>query len=551
MIDKIKDFFRHPLQLSRQDQVENRRIVSKALKSLNCECEWRDEKEDQIVRFDFQNGHFGIRIPKLRPQVELSFLFMAEAEMTDINIVRQVCNQFNLSSDGPRFSYTVNEEKNIVDTHLLVNLLLDEDRVKDILSGAMTDMFGWQNVFVRRLQEAKEEARKSRLTDMERTVKELSREFFLLREQEVSHQTVAPGWRQNESVAATLAQWMDKAFGMDGFVPSELTVITDKVDTLTDRDGIAAYDLSAPLIADGAFVRQKALLDLVFFLPSAPDTRRRITISLQQADGCEDVLYYQVAAILLPLPAAADRPMRVTETLPQSRSALVAYDLRSGKQLHDEFVYMWKEAKGKMANGDEKGLSDEQRLIAGIISQQTARFVYRGKRLYQQKRYLEAVVSLENAFHQLHDGFQQLDSSEREVFFEVCYMLGFCYNDLRQFERSFFYLSFTLGLNRITYAEEYVNCLVNMGDFRSLMCIEGIIAELRHATNDDEGEEAVDPKLRQFLQFLYRRKAYVLVEMRRLDEAETILRPMLNDPDNGDFALTELAYIQQLRDGKK
>ena len=137
MIDKIRKIFRQPLQLSNLTPDENRRIVSKALKALNCTGEWQEEKDAATVRFDFQSGHFGISISSRHPQVELSFLFFAEADMNDINIVRQVCNQSNLNSDGPRFTYTVNEKTNVIDLHILTMLLLDEDRAKDILSSAM------------------------------------------------------------------------------------------------------------------------------------------------------------------------------------------------------------------------------------------------------------------------------------------------------------------------------------------------------------------------------------------------------------------------------
>ena len=86
-----------------------------------------------------------------------------------------------------------------------------------------------------------------------------------------------------------------------------------------------------------------------------------------------------------------------------------------------------------------------------------------------------------------------------------------------------------------------------MGDFRSLMSIDNILEELRNSVPDDD-EEELDPLLRPFLQFLYRRKAYVLIELRRLDEAEHLLRQMVDDPENSDFALDELAYIQRLRE---
>ena len=550
MIDKIRKIFRQPLQLSNLTPDENRRIVSKALKALNCIGEWQEEKDTATVRFDFQSGHFGISISSRHPQVELSFLFFAEADMNDINIVRQVCNQSNLNSDGPRFTYTVNEKTNVIDLHILTMLLLDEDRAKDILSSAMVDAFAWQNSFIRHLGEVKREAGNAGTNDLEKAVKDFSRSIFLLHEQELSHQQTAPGWRHNDKEPATLEQWMDRAFGRVDVIFSELTVVADGITVISDREAIAAYNLSDALIAGGAFVHPKAMLDLMFFLPSHPATRRRMTFSLQQADSCADILYYQVAATLLPLQAASDRPLHTKEMQVESHSALLAYDLRSTKQLQDEFVYMWKEAKSKVANGEENQLTEEQRLIANVESVDAARFVYRSRTLHRQKRYYEAISCLENAYRLLNSNIDKKSVEERNLFLEVCYMLGFCYNELQQYDRAYYYLTFVTGVNRTLYAEEYVNCMIYLGDYRSLMTIDGILEDLHNSiVEDEEGE--VEQSVHPFLQFLYRRKAYVLVELHRFDEAEEMLRQMIDDPESGDFALDELAYIQQLREKDK
>ena len=550
MMNMIRNLFKPSLRLSDLDLSENKRIVSKALKALNCTGEWRKEGDAALVRYTFQSGHFGIRIIGNCPQVELSYLFFAEAEMKDINIVRHVCNHFNLNSTGPRFSYSINEETNIIDMHILTPLLLDDDRAKDILSSAMVDMFLWQNSFIRSLTDVKKEAKSSATSDLEWSEKEVARDFFLLREQELRHQKKGAEWRQNDKEAATLKQWMDKVFGLVDVVFSELTVVTDTVIVINDRESIASYNLSDTLIVDGAFVRQKAMLDLVFFLPAHPTTRRRMTFSIQQADGCEDVLYYQVVATLLPLPSGIGRPLHSKEVQVQSHSVLLAYDLRSTKQLQDEFVYMWKEAKSKVANGEENQLTEEQRLIANVESVDAARFVYRSRTLHRQKRYYEAISCLENAYRLLNSNIEKKSLEERNLFLEVCYMLGFCYNELQQYDRAYYYLTFVTGVNRTLYAEEYVNCMIYLGDYRSLMTIDGILEDLHNSiVEDEEGE--VEQSVHPFLQFLYRRKAYVLVELHRFDEAEEMLRQMIDDPESGDFALDELAYIQQLREKDK
>lgn len=55
------------------------------------------------------------------------------------------------------------------------------------------------------------------------------------------------------------------------------------------------------------------------------------------------------------------------------------------------------------------------------------------------------------------------------------------------------------------------------------------------------------PLLRDSSDFLYRRRGYVLIDMGKLDEAETEFTKMLEDEVNKEFAQRELEYIKQLR----
>ena len=56
--------------------------------------------------------------------------------------------------------------------------------------------------------------------------------------------------------------------------------------------------------------------------------------------------------------------------------------------------------------------------------------------------------------------------------------------------------------------------------------------------------------LAAFLAFLQRRKVYVLIEKQAYNKAQRMLKKMLNDPENADFALNELAYLQKKMKGE-
>lgn len=76
------------------------------------------------------------------------------------------------------------------------------------------------------------------------------------------------------------------------------------------------------------------------------------------------------------------------------------------------------------------------------------------------------------------------------------------------------------------------------------------LREMGNGAMDENDEEKPktslsDDQLDQISNFLLRRKAYMLVAMQRYDEAERLLKQMLDNPQNSDFALKELAYIQK------
>ena len=73
-----------------------------------------------------------------------------------------------------------------------------------------------------------------------------------------------------------------------------------------------------------------------------------------------------------------------------------------------------------------------------------------------------------------------------------------------------YYLAYSAQSNSIEQIETYVNCLVNMGDFRTFMQIGEQINRYVEIANDyEEGE---NPMPQSFLNFLQRRKAYMLIK---------------------------------------
>jgi hypothetical protein len=94
-----------------------------------------------------------------------------------------------------------------------------------------------------------------------------------------------------------------------------------------------------------------------------------------------------------------------------------------------------------------------------------------------------------------------------------------------------------------THGQEYINALVNIRDPRAL----SVIREIKSKGYDGNPES--EPYKFHYA-FLNRREAYVLIDLEMYDEAETLLKEMLNEPMSKDFAEGELNYVRQRKQQK-
>ena len=64
--------------------------------------------------------------------------------------------------------------------------------------------------------------------------------------------------------------------------------------------------------------------------------------------------------------------------------------------------------------------------------------------------------------------------------------------------------------------------------------------------NFSEAEELPE-NIKDFINFLRRRRGYAYIDFNQLDNAEKIFTQMLKEEENADYAINELAYIKRLR----
>lgn len=531
-----------PVQGQRQE------LVMQALKALNCQPEkWDKDNDDNALftTFTYQGGHFTLRIEENSYYVRLSYLFFKETTMDNISLVRSLCNQCNMNSDQEKLIYTVDNEEYKINVHAFVSLLLDERDPKDMLERAMNNLFQWSFAFIHRFSDMEETDEKNNSSDTEHHEAFLGHEAFLLREQEMLHQEAGPHWHATEDDRITIKYVLAQLGGIADFQASSMAVYANgETSEVNGHENIEGFDLSSAFYHDGQPAPAPMVLLLTYYDARWPEQKRTLNIQLNDEGQGEGVRYYRITLTAPPSWAGPDHPLDSTGQHLVSRTALAGYEERPAADKLAEFRYMWNDACQKRKNNEDDQLSEEQKLIAAVTDKDEANGLYFGIKLFHQERFLQATSHLEDALRWQLPKLGRLKKKGRNIYYETCYYLGFCYNELGQYERAHYYLEQLLPLQRVNYTEEYVNCLVNGHDFRALNFITQLLHD-QEAILDDDEETAAQEGIDSFLSFLRRRKATVLIYNGMINEAEELLKKLLDDPESSDFALNELARLQK------
>lgn len=520
----------------------NTQVAVEALRQLNCKPKTQIEHNDRIIEYDYQGRHFKLRIEEGQPYVQLSYLFLLSASSEQLQQVRQACNQCNLNSGNIRLVYTANTEKNTIDVHAFSTFLLPAAIASEQLSFEMTNAFRWQNTLNKYMQELTGPHDDTADPDPEHTAITVERQLFLLREQELAHQHAAKPMRGTQQHPLTLQTVLDTVFGLHQFTPISLTICTDTVTQTDDTDTIRHFRLDRTIIdgegIEAAFRPYDAMLRLSYIDPTVTEQPQQLCIDVTSQQRSDTSLYYRITLTPILQSQQPEEPHHYQTAHTRPISILAAYDTVSPEQKLKELRYMWEEAQSLQRTGHTEELSAEQKLMLAATDEITGHRLYEGQRLFMARRYQEAIGPLLQAFEALQPTFENMKPENREQFYELCYLLGFCHHELGAYAKAYYYLDIIFPLRRIAFTEEYINVLVNNGDFRALSIINTLLMSLADSSVQQQST------LHSFINFLRRRKAYVLIDRQQYAEAKLLLKQLLEEPESSDYALRELAYLQ-------
>lgn len=521
--------------------------LEQLLKDNHCEYTIRqEENHSTIISFEFQAAHFIASVRQQDDCVEITYPMMATAPVSQLELVRAKCNERNYGNMLFKYTYTVDHEKGQVQVHMsFFNNRIDADQIIHELKAA----FHFQRDWLRDYDEAVALSRDNDTLDLESELYKHRREMFLLRHQELRHQLdgqvahLATGTR-----ALPLWQMLETVSPLPDSSLLFMTVNTlGGQQRLEDEQSIRGYDLRRALVdgegTQAILARDYAVLDL-HYRQGQDEQPRLLTLSLT-AEGQDDhCLYTRVTITQVPRNASRMNSLSNENRQPRSVSLLIALDRSDDKRRQQEFDYMWSDALLKTRHGEQDSLNEDQYMLSQVHIADVAYNLYWGQQLFNGGRYYEAILHLENVFNSFRENFFEMKDNHKRVFMETAYKLGFCYNELGLNKQAFYYLDLMASDGNIRHTMELVNAMANSKDLRLFSYTEGVMEEVKRNFNE---EDELPENIKDFINFLRRRRGYAYIDFNQLDKAETIFTQMLDEEDNADYAIHELAYIKKLR----
>ena len=521
--------------------------LEQLLKDNHCEYTIRqEENHSTIISFEFQAAHFIASVRQQDDCVEITYPTMATAPVSQLELVRAKCNERNYGNMLFKYTYTVDHEKGQVQVHMsFFNNRIDADQIIHELKAA----FHFQRDWLRDYDEAVALSRDNDTLDLESELYKHRREMFLLRHQELRHQLdgqvahLATGTR-----ALPLWQMLETVSPLPDSSLLFMTVNTlGGQQRLEDEQSIRGYDLRRALVdgegTQAILARDYAVLDL-HYRQGQDEQPRLLTLSLT-AEGQDDhCLYTRVTITQVPRNASRMNSLSNENRQPRSVSLLIALDRSDDQRRQQEFDYMWSDALLKTRHGEQDSLNEDQYMLSQVHIADVAYNLYWGQQLFNGGRYYEAILHLENVFNSFRENFFEMKDNHKRVFMETAYKLGFCYNELGLNKQAFYYLDLMASDGNIRHTMELVNAMANSKDLRLFSYTEGVMEEVKRNFNEDD---ELPENIKDFINFLRRRRGYAYIDFNQLDKAETIFTQMLDEEDNADYAIHELAYIKKLR----
>ena len=222
--------------------------------------------------------------------------------------------------------------------------------------------------------------------------------------------------------------------------------------------------------------------------------------------------------------------------------ATVEIRLTTEQEDYWEVKYMVEDARDKYTQHRESELTDQQKMLLINLHPTIQDDLYWGMKFYTQKCWFQSLFYLQRLYYNLVR-LSHINPDESKVLMDVCIYIGMIYTQLKLHDRAYYYFDKGREQDSIFSAECYINCLCNLKDNTVIEFIHNTLKVVNEHRNDDTFME----KYYDFYLFLKRKLVHAFVFEMRLKEAEDLLKQMIEDEENVEFAQHKLEYVRKKR----
>lgn len=511
-------------------------ILREFLSKNGCKFEDENVGDDNVktATFIYRGGMFVAQYRIDSTELLLAFPRCFDSTTDDSEKYLMICNELTHNLKYVKFVVEFDE----TDNHIFISISHETMNVSEEMIESFTSLaFAFQDEVRKRIEDGS-----SNLLKNPEYVLDIKREKYLLDELELYSDDSVPSEVKRGNVMC-LGQMIETLFTRENVNDfSRMTCIypNDKIHIIDD-----SYVISNFNVLDAVYDKENdsCVEELTLLVRTQLNT---YTFNILPRDNTEYVVYFSISAAKSSTLQQEDVKHLGHRPRPSAVSFLIAYDKTTEKNKQKEFEYMWLDAQDKRREGREDELSEEQKWLVNLEENDFSYQFYWGKKNMLANRYLEAIERMQPLYESMRADFFNYDQSSKDLFFDVCYILGMSYLKLQQLEKAFYYLDFSSSVSRPKYGVPFINTLIKAGDLRVFRELDLLDSHLLNMIKQMPDGEPSDDQLQYHL-YLMRKNAAARLFFKDYDVAESIFKELLEFDETREYAEKELQYLEFLR----
>ena len=507
--------------------------------------------DDALCSFKYQGGYFAAHVSTREAVVSIQFTRYAELPYTKDNYIRalQACHRFNMYYRYAKFTFAYDESSNSLVFNISIETIEPSERIFISYLELVLRMANDSRDYINGPKQGRLPAVGAMPDDDEDFIS-LRRDLYRLAKAEMEQEDKNIRKRNRKAERPqndSLGEYLTYLF--DGEQTEDLLGLTiqssEGLRELTDPIEIAEFKVMGSVVQGTG--RKASFVSMSPVVITVDATAAHYIFTLHPLLNEKDFLSARLTAVRTPHEFLQNHTPAAVYT-PQAFSIKLCHLKKTRK-----------------ANVRDKEETQKEPFIPGLTAQYEEQF-RNAHELVQSEFYLQAIVLLQPIYEAVKMKYWELRGHDRDLFFAVCYDLGFCYTELRLFEKAYFYLDLTRDSNRYDCEQMYFNSLAEGRDVRIFEDLQSEIEEVRRSIHnmraedsdtddEDETDEEIFGEMGQaglnrmieYYAFLQRRLGYSQINFGYLDAAEETFRQLLKHDGSRDYAKQELKHIARLR----